>query len=360
MWGALVIFLGGAEGSMCGVPPCTPQNCTGCCDEAEGCHAGDEVGACGLQGAACVSCLPGTCAGDGLCFGTGSPPDAADFDASLTFPDGGRRDAGAADAGANDAGSGDAGEVDSGTPDAGPADAGGDAGFDAGLDAGVDAGVDAGRPDAGNVPGIRFANFSNRTLDFCVWNGAPPAQAAFHPTGIAPGEVSDYFPFAGLVVNSSFLLVPPGVGCVTDAGFNVTMMGGNSTRHRSYWYTGTGSPLAGSMLEDVALNPGGDVVLFTRMLSSSAALTFTPFDDGGIDAGPISIVPGTATLVPGGLVGVFTGNVPGQGVPPARPFASVDGGLVRVFVTGSAIVVCDNLAPPVGILSDCRTTVRAP
>lgn len=131
-------------------PPCTPENCDGCCDEAEVCHPGGEATYCGLQGRACVSCAPSTCRPDGTCVGAFPPEDAGDepIEQNLYDPDGavdaGDADAGDADAGAVDAGDADAGAVDAGEPDAGAPDAGE---ADAGR---VDAGPpDAGEPDAG-------------------------------------------------------------------------------------------------------------------------------------------------------------------------------------------------------------------
>lgn len=131
-------------------PPCTPENCNGCCDEAEVCYPGGETTYCGLQGRACVSCAPSTCRPDGTCVGAFPPEDAGDepIEQNLYDPDG-AVDAGDADAGDADAGAADAGLPDAGEPDAGPGDAGApDAGeADAGR---VDAGPpDAGEPDAG-------------------------------------------------------------------------------------------------------------------------------------------------------------------------------------------------------------------
>jgi hypothetical protein len=343
---------------------CTPENCNGCCDEGDHCLPGSEVAACGKQGSACISCAPSTCNANGTCFLPLEPLDGGDYDGSLTFLDGGGADAGEVDAGTSDAGDVDAGVTDAGAPDAGPRDAGTP---DAGApDAGPrDAGTpDAGTPDSGIVPvGIRFANFSGSTLDFCVWSpGQPiPTQAAFHPAGVASGTVSNYFPFPGQVAAFNFLMVPPGSGCVTDAGFNVTSQPGSGAAHRTRWYTRTGSPLGGGMLEDLVPDPTAESVLFTQMMSINAAVRFVPDSDGGVDAGPpISISPTARTLLPAGVPGVLEGNVPGQGVPPPRPFLGQAGGVVRIFMTGTEILVCDNLAPPVGDQSDCRPSVRAP
>lgn len=143
-------------------PPCTPQNCPGCCDEAEVCHQGNTVDFCGLQGSACLNCSPSVCKANGECFELQDFLDAGTPDANFFIyePDGSvgvdaglPMDAGVSDAGLSDAGAVDAGELDAGAVDAGsPIDAGmtTDAGRpDAGgMDAGV---VDAGRPDAGAV-----------------------------------------------------------------------------------------------------------------------------------------------------------------------------------------------------------------
>lgn len=387
--------------------PCTPSNCSGCCDESELCLPGNVPAACGKAGSACISCAPSSvCSMAGRCFEVNSLLDAGNDDVTLSFDeDGGPRDAGApdagsvdggddagvpdsgvddaglpdagaldagADAGAPDAGAPDAGPVDAGTPDAGAPDAGAqDAGTDAGPpdagapDAGlVDAGTDGGARDAGIVAvGTRFANFSAAALDFCLWNpGNPvPSQAAFHPSGVAPGTVSNYFPFPGQIINFNYLIVPPGVGCVTDAGFNTVVRAGNSVRHRTEWYTGTGSPFGGGAFEDVTPNPAMETVLWSKMLSINAQLFFLPDSDAGIDAGAaISISATAATLLPAGVPGFLVGTVPSMGTPPPRPFVGQDGGVVRIFMTGSEIVVCDNLAAPLGDQSDCRPSVRAP
>jgi hypothetical protein len=123
---------------------CTPQNCSGCCDEADVCRPGNAADACGLGGAACISCGDSVCNPNGTCF---SQADGAVVgptdDGGLPFTeDGGlvAQDAGATtDAGApTDAGTADAGGGDAGRTDAGATDAGSP---DSGLDAGVDAGV---------------------------------------------------------------------------------------------------------------------------------------------------------------------------------------------------------------------------
>ncbi|MEW5742190.1 MAG: hypothetical protein AB1938_24960 [Myxococcota bacterium] len=156
--GATAGFLLGAFGG-CGPsgPPCTPDTCDGCCDEAEVCHPGNEATYCGLEGRACVSCAPSTCRADGTCFGAYQPLDAGDepIEQNLYEPDG-AVDGGDSDAGGTDAGPVDAGDADAGEADAGVDAGGGDAGVDAGaMDAGdVDAGeVDAGPPDAGPSDG---------------------------------------------------------------------------------------------------------------------------------------------------------------------------------------------------------------
>ena len=78
-------------------PPCTPATCNGCCDEADVCRAGSEVFACGLGGAACVSCMPGTCGGDGRCVFAVTARDAGRTDAAFPVDD---PDASVSDAGA--------------------------------------------------------------------------------------------------------------------------------------------------------------------------------------------------------------------------------------------------------------------
>lgn len=324
---------------------CKPENCAGCCDEADQCHPGNEVSACGKGASACISCAPSVCNSDGTCFALSALLDGGAFDASIDFGD---DDAGA-DAGQPDGGMADAGTPDAGTPDAGRPDAGT---------------PDAGASDGGaRLPGIRLANFSGAPLDFCVWNtGMPvPTQAAFHPAGVPSGAVSDFFPFRGLVVNYNLLLVPPGVGCVTDAGFVVTTQLGDSALYRTRWYTRTGSPFGGGMFESVTPNRAGETVFFAQMQSTNARVTFVPDSDGGVDAGPpISISPTAPTLLPPGVPGMLVGDVPFVGTPPPRPFVGQAGGVVRIFMTGTEILVCDNLAPPVGNLSDCRPSVRAP
>ncbi|MBL8921569.1 MAG: DUF1565 domain-containing protein [Myxococcaceae bacterium] len=148
---SLVVF--GAASCVVDRPPCTPQNCPGCCDEADVCHQGDRVDFCGLQGGACLNCSPSVCKANGECFELqdfldSGTPDANFFvyepDASIAT------DAGQSDAGVSDAGPGDAGLTDAGPGDAGLLDAGL-------LDAGAptDAGTvtDAGRPDAGTMDG---------------------------------------------------------------------------------------------------------------------------------------------------------------------------------------------------------------
>lgn len=153
-WGAVAVVAALAAVPAC-VPTvkCTPENCTGCCDEAELCHAGDEVAFCGKAGSACISCAPSTtCNTNGTCFAAGTPYDGGDPDTVLLFDGGGQRDAGVPDggdvdggemdaavpdAGERDAGAMDAGDVDAGPPDAGPPDAGA---------------PDAGAPDAGFPP----------------------------------------------------------------------------------------------------------------------------------------------------------------------------------------------------------------
>lgn len=358
-WAAAVagLVLGFVVNACAPTEPCTPDNCTGCCDEADFCHPGNEVAACGKSGSACVSCAPSVCGPEGRCYEMNELLDAGLWDGTLVFPD-------------DDGGYPDAGDVDAGD-DAG-VDAGGDAGVDAGTDAGVDAGtdagtpdagVDAGQPDAGNLPSIRFANFYPVALDFCVWTGnTPPALSAFYPSGIPPGTVSAWVPFAGLAINYKFLIVPAGVGCVTDAGFTASNQPGNSVKFRTQWASNTGSIRGGGLYESPTVDPSADTVFFLRTGDSSATETFVPDpDDGGYDAGGrINLTTPAKTLLPDGVPGVLQGSVPGIGNPPDRPFKGQAGGFITVIITGTETLVCDNQAPVIGNQSDCRPSVRAP
>lgn len=149
---AVGISLGLCAGLGCGPATCTPDNCSGCCDEAGQCRAGNTAAACGLGGSECISCGASVCKADGTCFLTadGSVPVLLDDGGFPVTEDGGwveddaglEVDAGGADAG-DDAGAPDAG-VDAGQPDAGEDGGLSDAGMDAGMDAGSDAGMDAG------------------------------------------------------------------------------------------------------------------------------------------------------------------------------------------------------------------------
>ncbi len=288
--------------------------------------------------------------------------DPAGQDALVITGDAGfSQDAPSLDAGADaDAGAG---------ADAEPADAGlvpDDVGFeDTGLtaDAGVDAGAlaDAGSADSGRPTyGLRFANLSADTLDLCVRpQGSPYAGPMFEASGgVRPNTVSAYVEFDFLSVNYLQKLVPLGATCTTTGtGFNETMQPGNGVKHRTYWYAGRGSPLAGGFFEGPAPTAGKDTLYFTRTQSINARVEFVPND---VSLPHVTLSPLQPTLLDPGVPGQLVGDIPGTGTPPPRPFQAVSDGVLRIVLTATAILVCDDLAPPVGTESDCRPSVRAP
>ncbi|MBX5480625.1 MAG: hypothetical protein IRZ16_02070 [Myxococcaceae bacterium] len=68
---------------------CSPQNCSGCCDEDGTCQPGFLADACGLNGAACAVCTSPQFCGNGVCMlpGTGGGADGGGNDGGT--PDGG-------------------------------------------------------------------------------------------------------------------------------------------------------------------------------------------------------------------------------------------------------------------------------
>ncbi len=250
--------------------------------------------------------------------------------------------------------------VDATSTDAAPGDGAvlPDGSADAPSDAPTDAALDAGVP----ATGYRLANMTGSALDFCIWGqgDVEPTLPAFAGSGGVPaGAVSAYFPFAKMAANFSVKYTPAGSTCAAaaDAGFNEFTETGNGAPHRTRWTTSQGSLLGGGFLDTTTATAGKETVLFTRMQSGSSTLTFVPDNDAGPS---VTIQNNVPTLLDPNVTGSLVGAVPTIGTPSPRPFKTTSGGIVRVFLTGSQILVCDELAPPNGALSDCRPTVRAP
>jgi hypothetical protein len=249
-------------------------------------------------------------------------------------------------------------DAGAGSTDAVPADApqadGAIAPEDAAVVADSGPGVDAGA----SGQGLRLANFSTMPLDICVRTiGGVYGDPAFLSSGgVATGSVSAHATYDFLAANFFIKYVPLGRTCTaTGTGFNETQQPGNLAPGRTFWFTGRGSPFAGGFLDGIPPTRAQETILFTKMLSINTTLRFVP-DDVAMPAVAISATQPTLLMpVPGHL----EGNVPGEGTPPPRPFLPQAGGVTRIFVTGSVITVCDELAPPIGALSDCRPTVRA-
>lgn len=252
------------------------------------------------------------------------------------------------DSGNPDVGSPDVVAPDGGSPDVTP--------DGAAADSAADALTDGGRPPKG----VRLANMRAIPLDFCIWpkGGQMPAMPMFADAGgIPPGAVSTWARYDSLSLDFSLRYTPAGSPCAADAGFNTTNQLGDTAPYRTFWTTDKGTLLGSGFFDVTQPTAGKDTVLFDRMQSSSATLQFVP--DGDASA-PVPITHGVPVLLTPGVSGQLVGDVPGVGTPPVRLFKSVTGGVARIFMTGNAILVCDELAPAVGVLSDCRNTVRAP
>lgn len=246
---------------------------------------------------------------------------------------------------------------DSGNPDVGSPDVTSDVAPDGGpKDSGSDALTDGGRPPKG----VRLANMRGIALDFCIWpkGGQMPTLPVFAGSGGIPaGAVSTWAPFDGVAADFSLRYTPAGSTCAEDAGFNTTNQTGNAAPYRTFWTSDKGSILGSGLFDVTTPTAGKDTILFDRMQSTSSTLQFVP----DADAGPaVPITNGVAVMLTPGVAGQLIGDVPGVGTPPPRPFKPVTGGIARIFMTGTAILVCDELAPAIGALSDCRNTVRAP
>ncbi|MEW6432610.1 MAG: DUF1565 domain-containing protein [Myxococcota bacterium] len=335
--GAAAGFLLGAFGG-CGPagPPCTPENCGGCCDEAQVCHPGGEATYCGLEGRACVSCAPSTCRPDGTCFGALPPQDGGEepIDQNLYEPDGstdagvsdaGEEDAGASDAGAFDAGSADAGDTDAGETDAGEMDAGRP---DAGpLDAGA---PDAGPPDAG--PGGLFVsptgddlNPGTEALPLRTLNRAASLAAdggwgdtIWLQDGTYTSATQPNFALSGPAT-----VVPPGISVRAVNAGQVTLVGnqgaalslsGNGTveglafDNFSLAVTVTGGTVAIRGCSFIRSGGGGDSTWGALTLSGTANVTVTP--RAGV---PITFAPSKtfARVNPGARLHVLGGELNG-------------------------------------------------
>ena len=208
---------------------------------------------------------------------------------------------------------------------------------------------------------MRFANLSASAHDFCIKKSAmdtfPTLPVFAAQGGIPPMSVSYWYTAPdALALRFVFRVVTAGAPCESAAFYETIPPMQNLVTYRTYWKLDTGSPFAGGFYDTEAATPAKDTIILRRMYASSA-VTFLPDDDAG---GPV-VFPftGTTLLEPGhpGKLTVDYGSVPD---PAPRELAPTAGGLTTIYTAGLTVLVCDELAPPVGHLTDCRATVRAP
>ncbi len=306
---ALGLIAGLALGSIsgCNVEPCTPQSCSGCCDDRGICQSGNEPAACGLAGSACINCGADVCNPNGTCFGTYLPapndaglddllPDANFVDAGVVEEDAGvdagEVDAGEVDAGEVDAGGVDAGELDAGEVDAGAPDAGEDAGVDAGVDAGFDAGIDAGPAGFYVSPLGNDANAGTRGAPFLTLTRAAslaqPGDLIIALDGLYDSTTQPAFSR----FNGTGVRVPDGVSVVAETPGSVTFRGDQGM---GFDFLGSGA-LAGVSLGNFSI-----AVRFQRGVGAIQAVDFAGCGSGGGGAQSCVEVRGDAgvTMLPG-------------------------------------------------------------
>jgi hypothetical protein len=258
--------------------------------------------------------------------------------------------------------------LDTGVEGGGSVDATADGKSDVGIDGGgTDAGLDAAREggtdatpsdvaaddtgdDAGTGSYFRVANLRSETFVVCYrLTGTTAYTGPLYEAegGLATDQVSDWIPIENR--NYDVIYVLPGAGCSGTYVFSssITLAASVGSARLSLFVRPTSS---GGFLSGGAVTAGKDTVYYRP---DSRNASFVP------DADPTAAVPLTfitPTLLDGEVVGKIVLTFSGA----SRPFKTKAGGKATVFGHDEKLIVCDDLAPPIGHLSDCSAGVRLP
>jgi hypothetical protein len=277
----------------------------------------------------------------------------------------------------------DSGNVDGG----GAADAGGDGGGaldGAPLDRAdaADGGApptDASAPpsDAAALPGdllFRFAHMEPSELpervDVCMIATSGPTTGTTIQMYEATSGIGRYEVGAWRVLEHgehTLELILPGGTCDDDPLYttSITQDGLGGPRRTTYTLFSLGIGIQGTAAGDRVFPPDADdndrIRFQPAIIEDPTTLTF----EDALGTVPIG-APADYGLVMGGRSGMLTLTFDdGAPAPVTRAYEALAGGHTTVFARGSSgaavgLTVCDDFAPPVGQLSDCRDSVRAP
>lgn len=139
----------------------------------------------------------------------------------------------------------------------------------------------------------------------------------------------------------------------SGAGHTTTV---NAGGHIGLYFRGLTPPsgaISGGYFEALQTTPGKDTIIVQNGTEAVTEPFFQRDDDAGA---PVDLFVGFGkpVLVDGDVLGKITG-----GLTP-RSVKTKAGGALSVWLQGTTLILCDDLAPPKDGLTDCSVGVRAP
>lgn len=215
---------------------------------------------------------------------------------------------------------------------------------------------DGGAPDGGgngipDGPTFKLANLFTDPINACL---KPRNAAAFttplFPAAIPPSSVSARVAIAENVYDVKILVNTS--DCSAVAHQTSLSSGG----HVGIFFRGLTPPsgaISGGFFESLTTAAGKETI----MMHNGSEPPEEPFFHRDDDAGaPIDLFVGYDKTVP--LDGNVVGRIQAGGA--ARSLRTKSGGALGLWIDGTTIILCDDLAPPKDGLTDCSPAVRAP